>query len=321
MPRPPALRRSSRLPAGPAAATLVLAVVLGSATACGNGADAAPESATVIATTSIWADVVENVACNGIADVETLVPAGGDPHGFEPSLADRAALENAQLVVRNGLGLEEGLDDTLEAVAGGGTPVFAIAEEIDTIGYSGTADQDESGEDPHVWFDPSRVAAALPALATRLVDDVGLDAAEVDRCLTSYVADLDAVDEQIQTLVAAVAPSDRRLVTNHDSLGYFADRYGFEIEGTVIPAASGLAETNPARLDALAEVIATTGVAAIFAESQHSIDDAAALAREVDAEVITLDTGTLDPDANATGYTDFLLTNASRIADALGGDR
>ncbi|MYH44089.1 MAG: hypothetical protein F4131_10405, partial [Acidimicrobiaceae bacterium] len=130
---------------------------LGAAACSGDPAPEPPgtgaETPTILATTGIWADVVANVACDGLAEVEAIIPVGGDPHGYEPSLQDRARMENATLVVANGLLLEEALEDTLEAVAESGTPVFEFAEGMDPIPYgfeTGHDDHDEDeGHDDH----------------------------------------------------------------------------------------------------------------------------------------------------------------------------
>ncbi|MYK76818.1 MAG: zinc ABC transporter substrate-binding protein, partial [Acidimicrobiaceae bacterium] len=289
------------------------------------------ETPTILATTGIWADVVANVACNGLAEVETIIPVGGDPHGYEPSLQDRARMENAALVVANGLLLEESLEDTLHAVAESGTPVFEIAAGMDPIPYGFDTghdhDEDEDGhdhahgaEDPHVWFDPHRVAEALPALARVLTTEVGLDQAAVEACMASYVAELEAVDAEIAAKVEQLPAGSRKLVTNHEALGYFADRYGFEVIGTVIPSPSSMAQASPAGLEALAEIIEHEGIKAIFAETQHSVDDIEALATRVgDVDVVTLYTGSLGPaGSGAETYVGFLRTNTDLIVDALG---
>lgn len=342
--RPPAPLATARLTA------VAIAVVLATA-ACGGSDGASTESGstggderpTVVVTTNIWADVVSNVACGGLVDIETLIPDGGDPHGFEPSLADRGTMERASLIVANGLSLEEGLEDTIEAVEDGGVSVFRMADHVETIAFSShESDHDESEEsdhheseesdhdedhheahgdsDPHLWFDPVRVSATLPILAAALVDETSVDEAALDTCVGSYQAELEALDVEIRALTEEIPVDRRNLVTNHDSLGYFADRYRFEIIGTVIPVPSGLAEANPAQLEALAELIETTNTPAVFAESQHSDDDAAALADRVgDIEVVTLFTGTLGPSGSAAdNYVGLLLTNAQRIVDALG---
>ncbi|MYH71207.1 MAG: hypothetical protein F4153_01280, partial [Acidimicrobiia bacterium] len=128
----------------------LLAVVALIAAGCGNDDD--DEGAgvpTVIATTSIWGDVVANVACDGLAEVSTLIPPGGDPHAFQPSLSDRGNMEDAALIVANGLFLEEGLEDTIDAVEQAGTPVFRMAEHTSTIEYGSTTGHDEHDEDDH----------------------------------------------------------------------------------------------------------------------------------------------------------------------------
>ena len=367
----------------------------------------APAAPTILVTTGIWADIVSNVACDGLASIETLIPVGGDPHGYEPSLRDRESMENAALVVANGLELEEGLEDTLEAVAEGGTPVFEFAEGMEPIPFAfegahhgegeeeeghdeedeeedsdsdeghdeeqdeseeegeeeeghhdedegeeeeegdhdedegeeeeeGDHDEDESeeeegdhgeeeeghgsGGDPHVWFDPQRVSGALPRLAGVLTTDVGLDAAAVDACLAGYLAELEAVDAEVAAKVEQLPAGSRKLVTNHEALGYFADRYGFEVIGTVIPTPASMAQASPAGLEQLAEIIEHEGIKAIFAETLHSVDDVEALAARVgDVDVVTLYTGSLGPSGSgAEDYIGFMRTNADLIVDALG---
>ena len=308
------------------------------------------DAPTIVATTGIWADVVSNVACGGLANVEALIPVGGDPHGYEPSLQDRGRMEDAALVVANGLALEERLLDTLESVAEAGTPVFEVAEAVDTIPYSfgsghddheghdhdehsDEEDHDEhddheghdhhghdhSGGDPHVWFDPHRVAEALPDLVRVLNTEAGIDAAELQACADIYQAELEAVDAEIAASVAQLPAENRKLVTNHDALGYYADRYEVEVIGAVIPSPSSMAQTNPAQLEELAELIEHEGIQAIFAETQHTSDDAEALAARVgDIEVVTLYTGSLGPPGSgADTYLGFLRTNTELIVGAL----
>lgn len=314
----------------------VLAMVAMVLPACGSDQGGAGGTDPVlVATTSIWADVVDNVACEGGASIETLIPAGGDPHSFEPSLADRARLEEADLVIANGLALEEGLVDTLDAVESAGVTIFAVAEHVsDPLPYRAAEpasgdepgeshddgdDHDAEGLDPHVWFDPMRVSEVLPELGGAIADATGLDRTAIERCVAMYQDELAAVDAEIAALVDAVPPADRKLVTSHEALGYFADRYDFEVIGTIIPAPSGLAETSAAQLERLASLIESEGVQAIFAEEQHSADDAEALAAQVGpVDVVTLLTGSLgQPESEAGTYTGLLQTTARAITDAL----
>ena len=141
----------------------------------------------VVATTSIWADLTQQVLCDGSLAVRTLIPAGTDAHSYEPSFQDRETLDGATLIVANGHDLEELLDDTLDQVDDDGTPVFAAADHDDTSDDDDDDDDDDGDhddgghdDDPHVWLDPVRVAGILPALGDALVA-VGADRDVTDR--------------------------------------------------------------------------------------------------------------------------------------------
>ena len=352
---------------------VIVAVTLTVAASCGSSGGGADESAdgppVVVATTSIWADVVGNVACDGLVEVETLVPVGADAHSFEPSLADREVIDGAVLVVANGLGLEESLHDTLEQAEADGTPLFEVGDHVATLdvqeeghdeegeghededghdedthgeegeGHEHEEGHDEEGEghedeeshdeeghqhegstDPHVWFDPIRVSDALDALADALVTDGGLDREAVDACVAEYREALTEADRQIEEALAAIPDEQRVLVTNHESLGYFADRYGFEVLGAVIPSTSTLAASNPADLAELAAAIDAAGVPAVFGETSLSDDDLQALAEEVGAQVVALYTESLgEPGSGADTYVGLLVTDAGLIAGGLTG--
>ncbi|MDE0517881.1 MAG: metal ABC transporter substrate-binding protein, partial [Acidimicrobiaceae bacterium] len=183
----------------------------------------------------------------------------------------------------------------------------------------GHHDHAHGAEDPHVWFDPHRVAEALPVLAQALTAHAGLDPAAVEACMNSYRAELEAVDAEIAAKIEQLPPESRKLVTNHDAFAYFAARYGFEVIGTVIPSLSSMAEANPAGLEELAEIIEHEGIKAIFAEIQHSGDEIEALAARIGGvEVVTLYTGSLGPPGSgAETYTGYLRTNTDLIVDSL----
>jgi zinc/manganese transport system substrate-binding protein len=314
-------------------------------TACGGDGGEGDGSAKpqIVATNSIWADVATNVACDGAAEVISLLPPGTDPHAYEPSMADRARLQEASLVVANGLGLEAGLQDTLESVESDGVPVFVAGDHVEVrrlaedpadgaAGGSSDADEHEGDEDdashhheegdPHLWQDPTRTSEVVTALGESLVEEAGLDATTVQRCVDRYTRELATLDADVGAMVAAVPAERRVLVTNHDALGYFADRYGFEVLGTVIPGPGTLAETNPAEIEALAQAIEEAGVPAVFAEEQHSDADARALAERVgDVEVVTLHTDALGEEGSgAETYVAMIRRNGELITGALGGE-
>ena len=307
----PTLAKPWRVLAGLAAGGLAVA-------GCGGDDDSAvgaSDGPYVVATTGIWADVVGQVACDGTLAVRTLLPAGADTHAYEPSLREREVLDGAALVVANGLGLEEGLDDTLATVADGGVPLFRIGDHVEALDGD---EESEDGADPHVWFDPTRVRAALPALGDALVA-AGADGDRIDACVTATQEDLTALDADVATTLDAV-PADRRvLVTNHDSLGYLADRYDFTVLGSILPSTSTLTEASPGQLEDLGEAIATEGVPAIFTETISSADDAEALADRLGVDVVELYTESLgEPGSGVESYADFMRFDAEAIADALG---
>ncbi|MCY4629688.1 MAG: metal ABC transporter substrate-binding protein [bacterium] len=357
------------------------------------------EPALIMATTTIWADVTRNVACGGLAEVESILPPLADPHDYEPSMSDRARLDQADIIVTNGLELEEGLEDILESVEADGTPVFTAGDYMTTLEFDaemfgghheedegedhedeeeegedhedGEEDEDEEhhgdddvdqeaeadddegedhgdeedddegedhgdddededhgdeegghgSEDPHVWLDPVRVAQAVENLGPALVQHAGLDADRVAACADAYLAELADLHREITASLEAVPAAQRKLVTNHDSLGYFADRYGFEVIGTVIPATTTLAEPSPADLEELAHVIEENGVPAIFAEALHGAGEAVALAEHLDGVAIaSLYTGALgEAGSGAETYVAMMRHNARTIAGALGG--
>ena len=173
-----------------------------------------------------------------------------------------------------------------------------------------------------MWLDPVRVAQVVENLAAVLVDEHGLDAGRVSACVDAYLAELARLHEDITDTLEAVPAASRKLVTNHDAFGYFADRYDFEVIGTVIPSLSTLAEPSPASLEALAELIEETGVSAIFGEFlDHHRDLVNALADRLEGvSVANLYSGALGLEGSgAETYLTMMRLNAQTIAEALSG--
>ena len=368
--------------------------------------EAEAEPLSIVATTTILGSIAANVA-GADAEVVVLLPTGADPHDYQPSAAQVALLQGADLVVANGLLLEEGMVDVLAAAEADGANLFEAAEFLDPLPYSddghgdeehdghehegegaeheehegedgheheegehegedgheheegehegeddghehededgheheeGEDHEDEDGHehegegehdheegehrhgdlDPHFWMDPLRVAEAARLIAAELA---ALDPTkEWQARAEAYAAELGELDEEIQGILAAVPAGKRKLLTNHDSLSYFADRYGFEIIGTVIPGGSTLAEPSSAGLARLVEVLEEEGVDVIFAETTEPTALAEALAAEADSEVqvVEMYTGSLgEPGSGADTLIGMLRTNARLIADAL----
>lgn len=280
----------------------------------------------VVATTTILGDVVSNVVGSD-ADVEVLVPIGSDPHDFQASARQVAAVNEADLVVANGLGLEEVLADILQAAADDGVQVLSVAPELDPIAYathgagsSGSEADQHREQDPHVWMDPLRMARAAELIAERLSEiSPGVD---WRGRASAYAEELARTDLAVAELLSSIPVSERKLVTNHDSLGYFADRYGFEVIGVVIPGGSTMGEPSSEALARLIEVVRKEDVRVLFGETTQPNALAVAVAEEIgrDVEVMELFSGSLgEPGSGAETLIDMLTTNAKRIADALGG--
>ena len=296
--------------------------------ACGSGNEVDTGGAsrpTVVATTTILGDVVANVVGEE-AEVVVLMPVGADPHDFQASSSQVADINRADLVIANGLLLEEGLDDVLDAAVADGARVVRLAPLLDPIPFGSESshdhegEQDHEGDDPHVWFDPIRMAEAARLIAAELTPI----APEVDWMgrADSYATELVAADTSIIETLAGIPSDRRRLVTSHEAFRYFADRYDFVIIGTVIPAGSTLADPSSEELADLVRVMEREGVRAIFAETTQSTALSEAIAAELGqgVQVVSLYTGSLDePGTGADTLIGMLQTNAGRIATALDG--
>jgi len=301
---------------------IVALSVVSALVACGESPDVKPEGVSIVATTSIWGDVAAEIVGDD-GTVAVLIPVGSDPHDYLPSAGQIADLYRADLVIANGLGLEEGLLDVLHAADADGVNVYELGPDLDPLpfheGVTGSpSGQDDGKLDPHVWFDPDRVSRAAAAIADRLSEiEPGVDwRSKAD----SYVARMRHLDAQIEDLMAVVPDANRKLVTNHDALGYFAARYGFTVVGVVVPGGSTLAEPSSAELADLVTTILEENVPAIFAETTN----ASVLAKAVAAEagrgiaVVELYTGSLGPSGSGADTLEtMLLTDARLIADAL----
>jgi zinc/manganese transport system substrate-binding protein len=336
--------------------TLLLAIALLVAALAGCGDDdgsagaAGQERPQVVVTTNVLGDVVGDLV-GDLAEVEVIMPPGSSPHDFQASPQQAAAMREADVLITNGAGFEEGLGETIEAAEQDGVPTFAAIDAVETLSLDDAEehaededapsdehaededapsdehaeDEDEHGHegiDPHFFTDPARMATAAQAVADFLVDEVpALDTAAFADQVDAVVDDLQVLDRQVDETLAAVPPERRTLVTNHEVFGYFADRYGFEVVGAVIPAGTTQAEPSAAELDGLATAIEDRGVPAIFVETSSPTRLADALASEVDGidvEVVELFTESLgDEGSGGETYADMMRTNARRITEAL----
>lgn len=299
----------------------VLAVALtGSLVACGG--DAGPSAATrptVVVSTSILGALVSEIVGDA-AEVTVLMPNGVDPHGWEASPKEIEALSSADVVVINGLHLEESLDEAIDAARDSGVRVFEAADHVDVIEHTedetedshaeDEADHEHADGDPHIWTDAAAMADVVMALGDELAE-AGIDVG--DRASVVYERLL-ALDNELVESVEVVDASDRKLVTGHESLAYLARRYGFELVGAVIPGLSSESEVSAGELAELKDVIAGEDVRVIFTEAGTPDQVVEAIAEETGVDVVVLDTHLLPADGT---YDTFMTELVSAIVSAL----
>lgn len=320
------------------ALTGAIAALLGGCAAEGREVDGGTgqDRPEVVVTFSVLGAVVRDLVGDQ-GRVRVLMPDGMDPHDWEPSAKSVEALHHADLVVANGLGLEETLEGALAEVSAAGTPVFLAGDHVSVRAIGGGVVEDEDGDDgdgdpddvdgnhgsgehehgdgapdPHLWMDPRSMRSVVEALGP-VLEAVGVP---VGTRLGQVEEDLGALDEEVAAVVAAV-PADRRdIVTGHESLGYFADRYGLTIAGTVVSSVSSQAEASAGALARLKRAIEDAGVGVIFTETGSSGDVVEAVADEVGVRVVPLATHDLPEDGT---YRTFMVDLAVAITTALAG--
>jgi zinc/manganese transport system substrate-binding protein len=293
----------------------LLVLVLASTLSCQPSSSSPTKS--IVVTYSILGSIVEELVGDR-ATVTVSVPNGLDPHEWEPSAKDIEAINKADLVIENGLGLEGGLEKTLQIARDSDVKFFTAADYI-TVRHvgpgegipSGDPDQVVGAPDPHLWMDPMAMKSVVNGLAAVLMKDLNLD-------VSSQAADLenrlDNLNTEVANTVAAIPLENRKLVTGHESMGYFSQRYGFKLVGVIIPSLSTQAEVSAANLAALKKAIEDSQVKAIFTELGTSPAVAKAIGDETGVKVVELTTHALPSDGS---YFTFMRNIATVITNAL----
>jgi ABC-type Zn uptake system ZnuABC Zn-binding protein ZnuA len=304
---------ASRLAVGSLVAVSAALLVTG----CGEDDTAAGvgDRVTVVATTTQAADFTRNVGGNQV-EVVQLLAANADPHEYEVRPRDVQALTDADLIVRSGGDLDEWLDDAIEG-AGTKAPVLTLSDKIKTIAAS------EEGEefDPHWWQDPRNAVIAAGEIRAALDKADASHASLYDANAEAYTAKLTKLDAAVATCIDKVPEAQRKLVTTHDALSYYAKRYGIEVIGTVIPSLSTEGQPSAGDTAKLVKTIEDAGVKAIFAESSVNPKVEAAIARETGAKVgKALWADTLGPeDSDGATYAQSVASNTAALVDGFTG--
>lgn len=287
----------------PAAIVLICALAL---SACSS--TARPAGVRVTATTTQVADMTRQVA-GGRAEVDQILRPGSDPHEYEPRPSDALAVSHARVVLSSGGDVDAWLAGLLRA-AGGDARVVTLIDSVP-----------RNGDDPHWWQDPRNGVLAVAAIRDALVRADPAGAAVYRRNAAAYAARLRELDRAIARCVAQLPPARRELVTSHDSLGYYARRYGFRVVGAAIPSLSDQAQPSGAASERLVGQIRTLHVPAIFPESALNPKLERAIAREAHARVA----GALwadalgPPGSSGATYAGALAANTRTIVSGLTG--
>lgn len=295
----------------------VILVVLSFLAACSPAA-APSGQPLVVASTTIVGDVVRQVA-GDLIDLRVLLPVNADPHSFSPAPKDVALVESAALVFLNGFNLEESLADLVKANATG--PIVYVSDGVTPIAigdHAHTEDSAHTGDDPHVWLDPRNVQVWVENIAAALSQMDPDHTADYRANADAYLAELAGLHTWLSEQAASI-PADRRvLVTDHESLGYFAKAYGFTIVGVILPGGSTLAEPSAQEIATLEETIRQTGTPAIFVGTTVNTQVAEQVSADTGAALIPLYTGSLSAaDGPAATYLDLMRYDMNAIVGAL----
>ena len=256
--------------------------------ACSSPASDSPNSVSspkgapvVVASTTFLADIAQNVAGDRL-QVESLLPFGADPHSYQPIPQDVARVSDSNLLIINGAGYEHFLDNILKN-AGGERMVVEASAGLKVREDAG----DEHAIDPHLWLDPNNVVGYVENIRAGLVslDPEGADVYKSNA--QAYTIQLQDLDTWIRKQVDSIPAERRLLVTNHDSMGYFAERYGFTVIGTVVPGFSSDAAPSAQQMSALIDQIKASGAPAVFLDAAESTTLADQIASDAGVTVVT----------------------------------
>ena len=279
----------------------------------------------IVATTTIVGDVVSQVIGDAI-NLTILLPAGTDPHSFQPTPQDMARVADAQLIFLNGAGLETFMQPLLENT-GSQAKQVDLSEEIAFLEATSGDIHEENGQplggtahtsDPHVWTDPNQVLAWVDLIEQKLVELDPQNSGVYKQNASNYRQSLRALDQWISGQVAQIPAENRELVTDHQVFGYFANRYGFRQVGAIVPSYSTLSEPSAQELAKLETAIRDLGVHAVFVGNTINPGLAKQIVKDTGVQLVSLYTGSLtDASGPAATYLDYMRFNVNAIVAAL----
>lgn len=286
-----------------------IAILLISSCGRQTGSSAGTNVPVILTSTTILADITRQVAGDRL-NIDSLLPVGSDPHSYQPTPQDIAKVSESKLMIVNGAGYETFLDPLLKNADGQRTLIEASA------GISPR--KNAQGIDPHMWLDPNLVIQYVGNIRDALIQVDPTGEAAYKSNADAYTAALKKLDAWIVEQVDQIPAEKRLLVTNHEAFGYFADRYGFKVIGTVIESLSTDASPSAQQLAALIDQIKASKAPAIFLDASDNATLAQQIAAETGVKVITdLHLESLTDGAPAATYIDMMKYNVTQIVNAL----
>ena len=292
-------------------------------TGCGSAPQNSDNAVSVLASTSFLADIAQNVAGDRLT-VDSLLPIGSDPHAYQAAPSDVAKISESDLLILNGVEYEHFIESLLENAGGERIVVEATAglephpaEEHADEAESGAGHEHEAG-DPHMWLDPNLVITYVENIRDGLIQ-VDPDGAETYKAnADAYIAELKELDAFIKEQVDTIPVERRLLVTNHEAMGYFAERYGFEIVDMILPSFSSEAGASAQEIVAAVEAVRSSGAPAIFLGEVENADLANQIAAETGVKVVDdLYLESLTDGAPAPTYIEMMRHNVTSIVEGL----
>jgi manganese/iron transport system substrate-binding protein len=319
---------------GAFAALVALLLLLALAAGCAGSSGEESGRPEVVATTPVIGDLVRQVAGER-AEVFVLVPPGAEPHTFQPTPRDAARISRAEAVFKNGLGLDDWVDDLLESAGGEGQTVVELSRGLEPIGAEHGHEEEHSHHDghahheeehghhgehargnPHFWLDVRYAMRYVERIRDALIR-MDPEGEEVYReNARRYLRELERLDRYIRERAGSIPEERRKLVTFHDAFPYFARAYGFEEVAVVLPNPN--AEPGSRQVARVVRAVREEGVPAIFTEPQFNSRLARTVAEEAGVEVYEIYSDTLPAGDGPRTYEAMMRANIDRIAEALG---
>ena len=294
---------------------VILTIVALALTACGGqpASNSATSAPVVLTSTTFLADIARNIAGDRV-QIESLLPIGADPHSYQPVPEDVVKIRNSIVLIVNGLDYEQFLTPLLKN-AGGERPIVTASDGL----VSRQMEEDgNTVTDPHMWLDPNRVIKYVENIRDGLTK-ADPDAATIYQSNADvYVKQLTDLNAWINEQVSQIPPEKRFLVTNHEALGYFSDRYGFTIIGAIVPSVSTDASPSAGQMADLIDLIKSSGTSAIFLDEVENPALAQQIADETGVKIVEdLHLESLTDGPPAGTYVDMMKHNVMQIVNAL----